>query len=244
MGLVVTKNLVTVDHSVKEHLVTTLEGNPKIDVRPCGLKVASIFTRTKVSGKGRRDRQARIIGDNCPMLYALKGKDNLTTNFTSIKKLADTGYQILEVIAQSLGADTVAYMPSAYSLSRIIATRCASVFDATLEANVFIKSTKLEAFDMIRDAENNGLISPDERKSLQYRLKKSETFSLKLVPVEYRHLFTPVQLSPVYRGRLQGKVVLVDDLLATGRTLSVARGIALRMPSVTSVEAVCLFSDV
>ncbi|WP_458373352.1 phosphoribosyltransferase [Pseudomonas laurylsulfatiphila] len=244
LGLVVTQNLVTVDHAVREHLITTVDGNPKTDIRECGLKVTSLFTRIKSSAKRSRDRKASVIGDNCPLLYALKGKDGLTTNITSIKRLAQSGSEILAVIAAQTQADTVVYMPSGYSLSRIVASRCASVLDAELAHDVFVKSTKMEAFDMIRRAEDNGDISGDERKSLQYRLKKADGFPLKVIPVEYRHLFTPLQRNPAFRGSVTGRVVLVDDLLATGRTLTVAKEIVQAMNGVTSVEAVCLFSDV
>jgi len=242
LGLVVTQNLVTVDHAVREHLITTVDGNPKTDIRDCGLKVTSLFTRIKSSAKRSRDRS--VIGDNCPLLYALKGKDGLTTNITSIKRLAQSGSEILAVIAAQTQADTVVYMPSSYSLSRIVASRCAEVLNAQLAHDVFVKSTKIEAFDMIRRAEDNGDITGDDRKSLQYRLKKADGFPLKVIPVEFRHLFTPLQRNPAFRGNVTGRVVLVDDLVATGRTLTVAKEIVQAMNGVTSVEAVCLFSDV
>ena len=55
MGLVVENYLVTVDHAVTEHLVTTVDGNPKVSTTECGLRVMSVFTRIKASAKGRRD---------------------------------------------------------------------------------------------------------------------------------------------------------------------------------------------
>lgn len=67
LGLVVKKNLVIVDHAVKEHLVTTVEGNPKISTTGDGLRVTSLFTRLKASAKGRRDRNQ--IGDNCQSVH-------------------------------------------------------------------------------------------------------------------------------------------------------------------------------
>ncbi len=242
MGLVVENHLVTVDHSVKEHLVTTVDGNPKISTTECGLRVVSVFTRIKASAKGRRGRQQ--VGDNCHMLYALKRKDGLVTNLASVRLLAESGHQILSLIAEQMSADIVVYMPSGYSLSKIMAKRCAGVFTAQLVSGVFRKTTKLEAYEMLRRADLNGDISTTEKQSLDYRLKKSDGFSLKNIPVSYRHLFTPLCLDPGFRGGIHGKVVLVDDLLASGRTLSVAANLIRQMPEVTSVEAVCLFSDV
>lgn len=242
MGLVVVNNLVTVDHAVKEHLITTVEGNPKISTTECGLRVTSVFTRLKASAKGRRDRQQ--VGDNCPMLYALKQKDGLVTNLASVRLLAESGRQILALLAEQIQADIVIYMPSGYSLSRIVGRRCAEAFAAPLIDGVFRKTTKLEAYEMLSRAEGNGDISIPDKRSLDFRLKKSDGFSLKDIPVPYRHLFTPLHLNPSFRGDIRGRVVLVDDLLASGQTLNVAADLIRRMPGVLTVEAICLFSDV
>lgn len=244
VGLVVDKHLVTVDHSVKEHLITTVNGNPKISTLACGLQVSSLFTRVKMSGKGRRDRQARLIGDNCPLLYALKRKDNLVTNVSSVRLLAKSAYQILDTIVDEMAAELVVCMPSGYSLSRIVGKRCANAFGACLMTDVFRKTTKLEAYDMLHRAEQNGDLSTSDKRRLDYRLKKSDGFSLKDIPVPDRHYFEPIRLNPACTGAIRGRVVLVDDLLASGRTLSVATSLIRRMTGVTSISAVCLFSDV
>lgn len=243
MGLVINGSLVTIDHAVKEHLITEPDGNPKVSTLACGLKVTSLFTRMKASGKQRRDRTVRLIGDNCPLLYALKSKDNLKTDFDSVKKICVSGYTILDAVAAESSADSVIYMPSSYSLSYILAKRVSKVLNAQLYDNVYLKTLKIDALSMLERAYQVGNIDRNGYKSLIFKLSKSQTFSLKDVPVQYREIFDPVKLNPGFQSPIQGNVILVDDLLATGRTLSVARSL-LAYPEVQSVQAMCLFSDV
>lgn len=95
MGLVVQGNVVKVDHYNKEWLKTRPQGNPtkeEID----GLAVYSLFKRLLASAKSRR-KHRKIPGDNCPIIYALKGKDNLTTDISSIKKLRSSYDEIVRV---------------------------------------------------------------------------------------------------------------------------------------------------
>ena len=242
VGLVVLANMVTVDHAVKDLLVTTVKGNPKISTIACGLQVISIFTRLKASAKVRRSRDN--VGDNCHMLYALKQKNGLVTNLSSIRLLVESGRQILNTFAGQTGADTVVYMPSGYSLSKIMGKRCAQAFGAQLIEDVFRKTTKQEAYAMLTIAKKNGGVSSDEQRRLDYRLKKSVGFSLKDIPMSFRHFFNPLHLNPTFQGIVRGRVLLVDDLFASGRTLGAAAALIRSMPGVTAVNAVCIFSDV
>jgi len=242
LGLVIEGNLVRVDHSVKEHLITNVEGNPKVSKTKCGLHVTSLFTRLKTSGKARRDRNH--IGDNCHMLYALKQKDGLVTDMRSIRLLIESGRQILASIAGQIQADSVVYMPSGYAVSNIIGKRCARALGAQMFDGVFRKTSKLSAYEMLDRADRNGDISTIDKKMLLFRLRKSEVFSLKDIPIPFRGIFTPLHVHPGFTGDIHGRVLLVDDLLASGQTLSVAAGLIRQMPNVAAVAAVCLFSDV
>lgn len=73
MGLRLQGQHVIVDHGCQDWLLTRPEGNPVIEYVN-GLKVYSIFKRQRLSGKNRRNRQQRQLGDNCPLIYALKGE--------------------------------------------------------------------------------------------------------------------------------------------------------------------------
>ena len=81
--------IVTVDHSHNNFSVTTTEGNPTTAIFN-GLSVTSILQRTK----GKRDKDS--LGDNSPMLYALKGIGDLSTTYSSVASLLPNCFNILD----------------------------------------------------------------------------------------------------------------------------------------------------
>jgi hypothetical protein len=227
LGLVVQGNVVHVDHDNKEWLKTTPHGNPTTEVVE-GLTVYCLFKRLLASRKSRRKHRNKIPGDNCPIIYALKGKDNLTTNISSIKKLRESYGEIVNVF-QSIepnGYDLVISMPSSHNISRIIGKRLSNTFTAQHSFNFLRKLTIEEAFAVLDKAD----ISVEEHKTLSHRLRKQLSekgfhgdFSLKGIPVQFRSEFPPLSLhiTPNINFDPQ-RILLVDDLLATGTTLKTA----------------------
>ncbi|EZQ00932.1 hypothetical protein, partial [Acinetobacter sp. Ver3] len=102
MGFKVIDNLVIVDHSTNHYAITT----PTKKKSPCiytkknidslNLSIYSIFYRSVI------DRKLHKLGDNCPLLYALKGKQNLVVTKDSMKDLKVPFYQILEILKNEI----------------------------------------------------------------------------------------------------------------------------------------------
>ncbi|TVU85042.1 MULTISPECIES: phosphoribosyltransferase family protein [Pseudoalteromonas] len=230
MGLIVQGRVVVVDHDNKEWLKTSSQGNPTKEVIE-GLTVYSLFKRLRTSKKIRRKYRNKIPGDNCPIIYALKGKDNLTTDLTSIKKLRISYNSIISIFQASEpnGYDLVISMPSAHNISRIIGKRLAGTFSAHHSDNFLRKLTIDEAFNLLDRAD----ISVDEHKALSFRLRKQRqesgfqgAFSLKGIPVPFRSEFPPLCLNNTKIENLEPlRILLVDDLLATGTTLKTAHNL-------------------
>lgn len=226
MGLIVQGNVVKVDHDNKEWLKTRPQGNPtKEEIG--GLTIYSLFKRLLASAKSRR-KHRKIPGDNCPIIYALKGKDNLTTDITSIKLLRES-YSVIVNSFQAEepnGYDLIISMPSSHNISRLIGKRLANIFTAHHSSDFLRKLTIEEALALLDRAD----ISVEEHKTLSHRLRKQLTekgfqgdFSLKGIPVPYRSGFPPLCLNntTVVNNEPQ-RILLVDDLLATGTTLKTA----------------------
>jgi|TARA_Y100000034_G_scaffold67781_1_gene81813 hypothetical protein len=226
LGLIVQGNVVKVDHDNKEWLKTRPQGNPtKEEIG--GLTIYSLFKRLLASAKSRR-KHRKIPGDNCPIIYALKGKDNLTTDITSIKLLRES-YSVIVNSFQAEepnGYDLIISMPSSHNISRLIGKRLANIFTAHHSSDFLRKLTIEEALALLDRAD----ISVEEHKTLSHRLRKQLTekgfqgdFSLKGIPVPYRSEFPPLCLNntTVVNNEPQ-RILLVDDLLATGTTLKTA----------------------
>lgn len=227
MGLVVQGNVVLVDHDNNDWLKTTPHGNPTKEVVD-DLIVHCFFKRLLASKKLRRKHRNNIPGDNCPIIYALKGKDNLKTDISSIKKLLVSYWQIVNDFKanEPNGYDFVISMPSSHNISRIIGKRLATTFRAQHSSDFLRKLTIDEAFEVLDKAD----ISVEEHKALSHRLKKQlqekgfkGNFSLKGIPVQFRSEFPPLCLNKSSINIKPKRILLVDDLLATGTTLKTAR---------------------
>lgn len=162
---------VTIDHSHRHWLITTPEGNPTRE-RVGNLTIYSMFRRQKAPASLNRDRKQRKLGDNCPLIYALKGKEGLTTDFSSIKALSQSFNAILEAIAQAEpdGYDLIVSMPSAHNISHIVGKRFSRYFNAPHFKDLLRKITVEEAFILLDRAN----IDVTDVKSLQYQLRRQK----------------------------------------------------------------------
>ncbi len=250
LGLVITGNLVTVDHSIVDWMLTDVVGNPTLENFD-GLNVHVVFKRTLPDAKSRRlKRKTKSIrGDNCPIIYALKGKDGLITNYTSIKLLSNSFNSITMDITKLYHTeyDFIVPMPSSSPLSTIIATRLAKIFKAPICNDYFKKITIEDAYKLLDRAD----LSVEDEKSLSYRLKKAKeevgffgSLPMKSIPTKYRQAFPPLVYDKAMAGKFTDKkVLLVDDLLATGTTLKCARDLLVGNNRPELVKGICLIGS-
>jgi len=110
---------VDVDHEHNTFCVTRPVGNPTIVKTHCGLVVCSIFKRLAHKKKPK----SRSKGDNCPMIYALKGKEGLYTTLSDIKLLYSSACEILAnyIASQDPEYDLIIPMPSTHQISNMLA---------------------------------------------------------------------------------------------------------------------------
>lgn len=229
-------NEVIVDHAVQEHLHTTDSGNPVRGAVVGGMHVDSIFRRKKASGKMQRDRSTRFLGDNCPLIYALKQKEGLWVSRSSIKALNVYMPQIVSDVCIPLNGQVtcIVTIPSQYPLVEILAKRISKHLGVPVLSGVLRKSTFLQASRRAEALLGNrgalaaaGLSRRDEtrlRNVMKEGMRQAAApYSSKDVKTHLRQHFDPLRLAG--GGALPSphdRVLLVDDLLATGETLLAA----------------------
>lgn len=244
MGLNINNDLIDVDHGHNRLLNTGLQGNPVVQYIPGkngDLTAYSVFRRHKAPNSAKRDRNSRLRGDNCHLLYALKGRDGLRTSFGAIRRLMWHFDEIVEqIVDQSNVYDAILPMPSGHLISRIFAERLARRYGCSVHEGVFMKISWERARELLAASP----LSSPEKRSIAGRLDSgSGDFSLKDVPPRYREHFPPITLQK--EGMPDGaRFLLADDLLATGKTLVTARDEILSVIPGAVVDASCLFSQV
>ncbi|MEP1444740.1 MAG: phosphoribosyltransferase [Paraglaciecola sp.] len=247
MGFIVNQTgLVSVVHSHNSFGDTRVSSNPTSAKTKClnsPMNVHSLLLR----GKNRSPKRA--IGDNCPLIYALKKKEQLRTSYQSFKPLVDSLNQIVDKFfvqqcALGITYNEVITMPSSHKISLILGKRIATKFNASLNHGLFLKTTNAQVrqqifgnFTAIPHGARTNIIDAVSKAELENR-----EFSLSDVKTEYRNYVSPLTMNSTFNNT-QSSILLVDDLFATGKTLVTAKDLLLSHGcSINNIEALCLFS--
>lgn len=247
LGLVILGTKVLVDHSSREHLITTLAGNPKqytVENEFGSIDVFSVFTRLKATSQERRDRPGRKIGDNCPMIYALKGKDGLTTGYRSVREMLLIGEQIVRQHLVFRDPPVIVCIPSSHSIVRHVAEQLGKHLQLTIVDGLLAKATVASAVaDLDRAISSSKSYS--DRKALQnirQVVNKQQVLALKDVHTRFRHLIQPIAAGPQAVKHPYSSILLVDDLVSSGTSLIAAKNVLRSTQQGQSFTALSLFS--
>lgn len=241
--------LVSVDHDINDFAETTIVRNPsfaKMKANP-DMGVYSVFIRRARKQASKTQGNTRLIGDNCPFIYAVKRKTpGLHVNFKTIRDLVAPLNQILDKFVEQQHQNGIVYdlivpMPSSHRIADILATRLSRKTGVPICNGLFRKSTANDVADMVntdRDMPHNAKLNIFS--AIQLATTEQRPFSLGDVKTEFRHYIRPLSLSGDI-GNDQN-ILLVDDLFASGKTLMTARDELLGCASGLTIDALCLFS--
>lgn len=196
--------------------------------------------------KERREKH-RPIGDNCPMLYAMKGDEGLTADIQTINAVYDYASKLINEYSFDIHLkrpfDVIILMPSKYDIGRNLAYLLQKKFDIEIIDNFLKKKTPQK---LIEDVKNDDSIPLDKKQALITALHRSErTLSIKNIAPKnrcYLHIFSGdhVKLPPDTKH-----VLLVDDISSSGATFeSAATVIRQYCKQVEMISAITLFAPI
>jgi len=241
--------LVSVDHDISDFAETTIMRNPsctKMKADP-DMIVHSVFIRRARKQASKTESNTKLVGDNCPFIYAVKRKTpGLYVNFKTIRDLIGPFNQILDKFVEQQQQNGIVYdlivpMPSSHHIVDILATRLSRKTGVRVCKDLFIKSTVNDVVEMVnadRNMPHNAKLNIIS--AIQLAREKQRPFSLGDVKTEYRDYIKPLFLSS--RIDNDQKLLLVDDLFSSGKTLRTARDELLGCASGLTFDAICLFS--
>ncbi|MFS2150425.1 phosphoribosyltransferase family protein [Rhizobium sp. Rhizsp42] len=234
MGINVIKNAVQIDDTHQKRVNTSVDDNPT-QVELDGIPVHYVFTRSKYN----YDK-----GDGNPLIYAMKSLNRFTIVPVFRKKVLERCAVI--VSKMKIEADVVIPVPSGNGFCLEIAEIVAEVTGLPLAAPDFIRKKTFTEMYAEYGSVPSGLI-PAEIDEYKSQLKLWSTASgdksvvMKMVSPKIRHLFDPFTRSDAPAGLQDKRVVLVDDLLSSGSSLSGAARVCTSVGA-SSVSGICFMS--
>jgi len=249
MGFDVNDNFVSLNQSHNAYAHTSVcKENPYIRNTPNNLVTIGIFKRTK--GKRRRGKAANH-GDNCPMIYALKGKNNLRTDTKNAFLLYRSAIKILnEYIAENKKDwDLIIPLPSSSQISLRFAQWIAKKHSIKIN-NTYLSKKLVEEIDSEIEILKNGKnIKASEVATIRseikkHKLKSNSEFPMKIIQTKLRHLINPFSLNEgqELKNDKSLKILLVDDLIATGTSIDCASNLLKELFPNAKFECLSLFS--
>lgn len=243
MGFLISKEgLVEVDHNVKNFGNTLIKGNPTESITRCyhnPMKIYSIFLRQK--------SYTANLGDNCPLIYALKRKRGLYVTKDSIGSLCLHIYEIMMLffkgrLSEGTLYDLIIPMPSSHKISYYLAKRISELFTNSCVVSDFFRKASCE--DVLKQI-NTDQGTPHNAKvniinAINSAKKSGSNFSIGDVNTKFRKYVAPL----AFKGGdfHDKKVLLIDDLFATGSTIISAKNYIHSASDVLKVDGLCLFS--
>lgn len=188
----------------------------------------------------RRSRD-RPVGDNCPMLYAMKKTDSLVVHDEIVEKLYAYTEKLIRSHSFPDKFDLIIIMPSKHNIAICLADILKKVLDIPIKAD-FLQKNSVD--NVIKEINENKSISHSDKQSLLSALKKCNgVLSVKNVKLSLRKYI------PIFKGRRVSispsikHILLVDDISSSGSTFEyAAKLIQKHCSTVEKISAFTLFS--
>lgn len=197
----------------------------------------SIIKRQK-----EKRRIDRPLGDNCPMLYALKKTDSLSVDDETVKKLfLYAQNSIQDYFKSTFLFDVVIVMPSKHEIGYKLACIIGELYKVHIIKDYLIKNKPKAVIDEII---SNPDIKPDTKQRIKTAIKRNmDHLAIKALQPKDRKYIPVLAQGMACLPSNAKKVLLVDDIWSSGATLNCAKKLVKQLsPQVEIVSALTLFS--
>ena len=207
---------VTFDDTHQRRVDTSLEKNPTAE------KVGSVT----VHHIFRRNNDGDLDRDGNPLVKAMKGMDGYKVVPMYRAMFLSRAREVLETFAGDLEVDLVMPMPSSYGFAREVAVLVSNVAGKDLLESDFIR--KRTVAEMLAQYDGHVPDHLSKKLATAYKeqlytwndMKGGQSVSMKRIEPKIRTCFQPLTLTDNVPGIAARRVLVVDDLMATGSSIS------------------------
>jgi phosphoribosylpyrophosphate synthetase len=201
--------------------------------------IRHVFRRNKTGDKDR---------DGNPLIYALKGLHGYNITPAVKHQFLERATEIVRSFSHELDAEMMVPLPSGNAFcSEFAELLCQATGLKLRHADFIRKRTIKEMLALHGDALPTDL-SENTRNAVKSqlaawrRMNPGQLVSMKHISPKIRHCFEPVTLSGDISGFAGHSVVLVDDLMATGASMTSASNL-FRSFGCAVTSGICFLSD-
>ena len=208
------------------------------EIRKNGKSIYSIFRRVK-------NKDGNKKGDGNPAIFALKGLNGFFIENSEKKKFLPSFVRILKKILDTKNIDLIIIIPSSHSIADELGLIVSKMLGGVkVEKEFFKKSTNFDISRMsLHHVKSKDMHAVKRICKRIGKMPKDEDFSMKEINNRYRKYFSPLKYnSHSNEIFIASRVLIVDDLYASGTSMKNAMDIIEKLNSKILIEGLCLFS--
>lgn len=226
MGIVVTAR-VEKDDTIVSKVSIDLSHNDGVDMSLLGNPTAMSVEGLQVFSLFRRRRLSTTEADGNPLIYALKELKGFAIDEAGKELMWATAGEIFRAWKCPWKPTRVVAIPSRHSVSIDLASRIATHLGVEhVPVAVVCKRTVAEVLEDAEALKDSGAVPNRDLKAFKKQLGRlsasppGKTFQMKEIDVHVRQYFHPWRVSEEAKDIIGHDLLLVDDLIGTGASLS------------------------
>ena len=202
--------------------------------------------------QGRTKNQKRPAGDNCPILYAMKGRDELTILQEDVNLLYEYAKNLIQNHFQShFPYDALILLPSSCNIAVKIGEIINLLYGTLIIKDSFLKKTVSEVKDDLYTMLRKNEISRATFSSLLSNLKdenNDDLVTIKVISMKNRSYVKPFKFSndSNFKSSLEelSSDLIIDDIMSSGASINCAIHLLKgQYMNIAQVDVLTLFSS-